>query len=97
MFALSTDGALLEDERALPAFRESSSAPVYGIFNDLNIDCGCFTAEEINKQDGLKLALYRDLILIGGAFFLFLSKWYGQRNAANQSMWKKLRSIKRRF
>ena len=34
MFAVGTDGALHEDERALPAIRESSSAPVYGIFND---------------------------------------------------------------
>jgi len=70
----------------------------YGIFNDLNIDCGCFTPEEINQQDGLKLAFYRDLILIGGAFFLFLSNWYSQKNAAeNQSVWNKLKSIKRRF
>jgi uncharacterized membrane protein YphA (DoxX/SURF4 family) len=69
----------------------------YGIFNDLNIDCGCFTPEEINQQDGLKLAFYRDLILIGGAFFLFLSNWYSQKNAANRSVWNELKFIKRRF
>ena len=34
MFAVGTNGALHEDERALPAIRESSSAPVYGIFTD---------------------------------------------------------------
>jgi signal transduction histidine kinase len=34
MFAVGADGALHEDERALPAIRESSNAPVYGIFND---------------------------------------------------------------
>ncbi|RZU02419.1 histidine kinase [Rivibacter subsaxonicus] len=34
MFAVSNDGALHEDERALPAIRESSNAPVYGIFSD---------------------------------------------------------------
>lgn len=34
MYAVGTSGALHEDERALPAIRESSSAPVYGIFSD---------------------------------------------------------------
>ncbi len=34
MFAVGSNGALHEDERALPAIRESSSAPVYGIFSD---------------------------------------------------------------
>ena len=34
MFAVGKNGALHEDERALPAIRESSNAPVYGIFTD---------------------------------------------------------------
>jgi len=34
MYAVGTNGALHEDERALPAIRESSNAPVYGIFTD---------------------------------------------------------------
>jgi len=34
MFAVGKDGALHEDERALPAIREASNAPVYGMFND---------------------------------------------------------------
>lgn len=34
MFAVGKDGALHEDERALPAIREASNAPVYGIFSD---------------------------------------------------------------
>jgi hypothetical protein len=37
----------------------------YGILGDLNVDCGCFGAEELDKQAGLREALYRDLILIG--------------------------------
>ena len=34
MYAVGTKGALHEDERALPAIREASNAPVYGIFTD---------------------------------------------------------------
>lgn len=37
----------------------------YGILGDLNVDCGCFGAEELNRQAGLRVAFYRDLILIG--------------------------------
>ena len=34
MFAVGADGALHENELALAAIRESSSAPVFGVFND---------------------------------------------------------------
>jgi uncharacterized membrane protein YphA (DoxX/SURF4 family) len=37
----------------------------YGILNDLNVDCGCFGAEELAQRDSLLLAFYRDLVLVG--------------------------------
>jgi len=37
----------------------------YGILGDLNVDCGCFGAEDLDKQSGLREAFYRDLVLIG--------------------------------
>jgi uncharacterized membrane protein YphA (DoxX/SURF4 family) len=37
----------------------------YGIFSELNVDCGCFGVDELNKQAGLRQALYRDLFLFG--------------------------------
>ena len=43
----------------------------YGILNDLNVDCGCFGAEELAQQDSLRLAFYRDLFL-GGIIIPFL-------------------------
>lgn len=58
----------------------------YGILSDLNIDCGCFSQEEINQQNSLRVAFYRDLILIGGAFYLFLSSSRHPKSAANQSL-----------
>ena len=36
----------------------------YGIFNGLDIDCGCFSLEDINARDSLKQALFRDLLMV---------------------------------
>ncbi len=47
----------------------------YGILNDLDVDCGCFSAEELRAQAGLWQAFYRDLVMIGAAIYLFLSRW----------------------
>ncbi len=47
----------------------------YGILGDLNVDCGCFGAEELAQQDGLRLAFYRDLVLAGIVVpFLYVSR-----------------------
>ncbi|MEN6318335.1 MAG: MauE/DoxX family redox-associated membrane protein [Syntrophaceae bacterium] len=37
----------------------------YGVLNDLNVDCGCFGAEELAQQESLRIAFYRDLFLAG--------------------------------
>lgn len=47
----------------------------YGILNDLSIDCGCFTPEEIAGHDNLKRAFYRDLWMIGGVLFMYLQRY----------------------
>lgn len=47
----------------------------YGILQELDVDCGCFGAEELNKQAGLRLAFYRDLALAGIVIpYLYLSR-----------------------
>jgi uncharacterized membrane protein YphA (DoxX/SURF4 family) len=47
----------------------------YAILGDLNVDCGCFGAEELDKQASLREAIYRDLILIGVVVpYLYLSR-----------------------
>lgn len=47
----------------------------YGILSDLNVDCGCFGVEDLNKQAGLREAFYRDLVLIGIVTpYLYLSR-----------------------
>jgi len=37
----------------------------YGVLNDMNVDCGCFGAEELAQQESLRIAFYRDLFLAG--------------------------------
>jgi uncharacterized membrane protein YphA (DoxX/SURF4 family) len=52
----------------------------YGILTDLNVDCGCFGAEELDKRAGLRAAFYRDLVLIGLIVpFLYICRWFASR------------------
>jgi uncharacterized membrane protein YphA (DoxX/SURF4 family) len=46
----------------------------YGILNSLDIDCGCFSPEELDARNSLQQALYRDLLMIGAVFYLYAYK-----------------------
>jgi uncharacterized membrane protein YphA (DoxX/SURF4 family) len=43
----------------------------YAIWQNLDIDCGCFTLDELAAQDGVITAFRRDLIMIGATLFLY--------------------------
>lgn len=43
----------------------------YGILNNLEIDCGCFSSEELASHDSLRQAFYRDLVMLAGAFYIY--------------------------
>ncbi|MCF8108742.1 MAG: DoxX family protein [Desulfohalobiaceae bacterium] len=45
----------------------------YGIWMGLDVDCGCFGPEDPEAEafHGLRLSLFRDLVMLAGAFFLF--------------------------
>ena len=45
----------------------------YGILHNLNIDCGCFSPEEIKGYTSLRHALYRDIVMIAAAIYLYVS------------------------
>jgi uncharacterized membrane protein YphA (DoxX/SURF4 family) len=55
----------------------------YGIFNDLNIDCGCFSPEEINARNNLKQALFRDLFMIMATCYLYFYSRIQHRTSQN--------------
>jgi uncharacterized membrane protein YphA (DoxX/SURF4 family) len=46
---------------------------VYGIMMGIDVDCGCFGPEDIESRayHGLREALYRDLVMAGGIFYLY--------------------------
>jgi uncharacterized membrane protein YphA (DoxX/SURF4 family) len=45
----------------------------YGIWMGLDVDCGCFGPEdpEAKAFHGLRLSLFRDLLMIAGVFFIY--------------------------
>lgn len=48
----------------------------FGVLNELDVDCGCFSASEQAEHHDLRMALYRDLMMILGAFFLYGWRWF---------------------
>lgn len=68
----------------------------YGILNDMNIDCGCFSAEELSSRNSLVQAFYRDIVMIGALFLIYLSRSNDPDNFLNRMIWKKIKTIVRR-
>jgi uncharacterized membrane protein YphA (DoxX/SURF4 family) len=66
----------------------------YGILRDLDIYCGCFTVEELRGYNTLRQAFNRDLMMIGGLAFLFVSRWFCPDQNKRHSLWSKIKSIK---
>jgi len=45
----------------------------YGIWMGLDVDCGCFGPEDPEAEafHGLRLSLFRDLLMMAGVFFIY--------------------------
>ena len=43
----------------------------YAVLMEMDIDCGCFTVEEVNARTSVKTALVRDLFMAAALGFLF--------------------------
>jgi uncharacterized membrane protein YphA (DoxX/SURF4 family) len=55
----------------------------YAIWHNLDIDCGCFTADELDAQHGVTVAFRRDLFMVGAILFL----GWRQRRRPPQNLW----------
>jgi uncharacterized membrane protein YphA (DoxX/SURF4 family) len=55
----------------------------YAVWHNLDVDCGCFTPDELNAQHGVKTALWRDLIMMGATFYLYRRR----RSRASHRLW----------
>lgn len=43
----------------------------FGILKDLDVDCGCFSPQDLKAHGALRLAMYRDLGMIVAVLYLF--------------------------
>ncbi|MCB2225530.1 MAG: DoxX family membrane protein [Desulfarculaceae bacterium] len=59
----------------------------WGALAGLEIDCGCFSSDELAEHDSLRQALYRDLMMLGAAAYLYLWRW-GRRQVRAESAWR---------
>jgi len=55
----------------------------YAVSQNLDIDCGCFTADELDAQHNVTTAFWRDLMMIGATLFLY----WRRRSRAPQGLW----------
>jgi hypothetical protein len=55
----------------------------YAVWQNLDIDCGCFTADELDAQHSVTTAFWRDLMMIGATLFLY----WRRRSRAPRSLW----------
>ena len=50
----------------------------YAIWLGLDVDCGCFGPEDPEAEafHGLRLSLFRDLVMMAGVIFIYVWRWY---------------------
>lgn len=50
----------------------------YAIWMGLDVDCGCFGPEDIEAKafHGLRLSLFRDMVMLVGAGFIYGWRWF---------------------
>jgi uncharacterized membrane protein YphA (DoxX/SURF4 family) len=51
----------------------------YGILNNLNVDCGCFSEEDTKSFNSLRIAFYRDIIMILIASYIYAYRKFTAR------------------
>lgn len=64
----------------------------YGVLKDLDIDCGCFSTEELKGQDSLRQALYRDFVMVAVCCYLYVCRF--QRIKRGQDLEARVRFMK---
>jgi len=64
----------------------------YGMLKDLDVDCGCFSTEELRGQQGLMRAFYRDVGMLAVCVYLYLYRYFRVRGEG-VCVWSKIRKI----
>jgi len=51
----------------------------YGLLSNLNVDCGCFSEEEIKGFSSIRIAFYRDLLMMAAASYVYAYRKFLQQ------------------
>jgi uncharacterized membrane protein YphA (DoxX/SURF4 family) len=55
----------------------------YAVLLDLDIDCGCFTVDDLKSRAGVRYAFWRDLVLMAATLFLYSRRPAGKPKKPN--------------
>jgi uncharacterized membrane protein YphA (DoxX/SURF4 family) len=58
----------------------------YAIFLGLDVDCGCFTVDELNARTSVKHAFFRDVGLVAAIIFLFRRRQLAHRQVKSTTI-----------
>lgn len=58
----------------------------YGILHDLDIDCGCFSTQELAVHDSLRQAFRRDLLMIAGLIYVYIWRFVASRSRTRERL-----------
>jgi uncharacterized membrane protein YphA (DoxX/SURF4 family) len=65
----------------------------YGVLQDLDIDCGCFSTDELQGQDSLRQALYRDFVMVAVCCYLYLCRFLRIKRRQGLTGWFRFNNI----
>lgn len=65
----------------------------FGILKGLDIDCGCFSIEELKDHASLRDAFHRDLVMVGAVLYLYTVRLLRSNQQSCPSRWEKLKSV----
>jgi uncharacterized membrane protein YphA (DoxX/SURF4 family) len=65
----------------------------YGVLRGLDIDCGCFSTEELKGHDSLRQALHRDIVMVAVCGYFYLHRIQQIRQAQFTNGWQVLKKF----
>jgi uncharacterized membrane protein YphA (DoxX/SURF4 family) len=65
----------------------------YGVLRGLDIDCGCFSTEELKGHNSLRKALYRDIVMIAVCGYFYLHRILRIKGSQIADGWQKINKI----